>query len=248
MLNYIWFGLMAVALIVAIFTGNAGALTKASVDSAKTAVEISLGLVGIMTLWLGIMRVAEQAGLVAMLSRVLRPISRLLFPEVPADHPAIGAMVMSVSANMLGLSNAATPLSIKAMEELQTLNEDKETATNPMVTFMVLNTAGVQLIPTTIIGVLAAAGSQAPTAIIPTTLIATICGAIAAVTTAKLLQRFFPERRAEVERRRPDGWTAAGSAATIDQTVALNQTAGEPPAIQPASGQRSTTDISEVGP
>jgi len=247
MLNYIWFGLMAIALIVAIFTGNAGALTKASVDSAKTAVEISLGLVGIMTLWLGIMRVAEQAGLVAMLSRVLRPISRLLFPEVPADHPAIGAMVMSVSANMLGLSNAATPLSIKAMEELQTLNEDKETASNPMVTFMALNTAGVQLIPTTIIGVLAAAGSQSPTAIIPTTLIATLCGAVAAVTTAKILQRFFPERRRELERRRPDGWTA-GPAATLDQTAIPDQTAGGPPATQPASGQRSTTDISEVGP
>jgi spore maturation protein SpmA len=145
-----------------------------------------------MTLWLGIMRVAEQAGLVSMLSRVLRPISRLLFPEVPPDHPAIGAMVMSVSANMLGLSNAATPLGIKAMEELQSLNADKETASNPMVTFMALNTSGVQFIPTTIIAVLAAAGSQAPTSIIPTTLIATLCGAIAAVTTAKLLQRFFP--------------------------------------------------------
>ncbi len=192
MLNYIWFGLMAIALIVAVFTGKADAVTKASVESAKTAVEISLGLVGIMTLWLGIMRVAEQAGLVSMLSRVLRPISRLLFPEVPPDHPAIGAMVMSVSANMLGLNNAATPLGIKAMEELQTLNPDKETASNPMVTFMCLNTAGVQFIPTTIIGVLAAAGAHAPTAIIPTTLIATLCGAVAAVTTAKLLQRFFP--------------------------------------------------------
>ena len=117
MLNYIWFGLMAIALVVAIFTGNAAALTKASVESAKTAVEISLGLVGIMTLWLGVMRVAEQAGLVSMLSRLLRPISRVLFPEVPPDHPAIGAMVMSVSANMLGLNNAATPLGIKAMEE-----------------------------------------------------------------------------------------------------------------------------------
>jgi spore maturation protein SpmA len=131
-----------------------------------------------------------------MLSRLLRPISRLLFPEVPPDHPAIGAMVMSVSANMLGLSNAATPLSIKAMEELQTLNPDKETASNPMVTFMVLNTAGVQFIPTTIIGVLAASGSQAPTSIIPTTLIATLCGAVAAVITAKLLQRLFPLRPA----------------------------------------------------
>jgi len=194
MLNYIWFGLMAIALIVAIFTGNAAAVTKASVESAKTAVEISIGLVGIMTLWLGIMRVAEQAGLVSMLSRVLRPISRLLFPEVPPDHPAIGAMVMSVSANMLGLSNAATPLGIKAMEELQELNPDKETASNPMVTFMVLNTSGVQFIPTTIIAVLAASGSQAPTAIIPTTLIATLSGAVAAVTTAKLLQRFFPTK------------------------------------------------------
>jgi spore maturation protein A len=199
MLNYIWFALMAVALIVAIFTGNGAAVTKASVDSAKTAVEISLGLVGIMTLWLGIMRVAEQAGLVSMLSRILRPVSRLLFPEIPPDHPAIGAMVMNLSANMLGLSNAATPLGIKAMEELQELNPEKETASNSMVTFMALNTAGVQFIPTTIIGVLAATGSQAPTAIIPTTIIATLCGAVAAVTTAKLLQRFFPVKVAAPE-------------------------------------------------
>jgi len=196
MLNYIWFGLMAVALVVCIFTGNAAAVTKASVDSAKTAVEISLGLVGIMTLWLGIMRVAEQAGLVTMLSRGLRPISRLLFPEIPPDHPAIGAMIMNVAANMLGLSNAATPLGIKAMEELQTLNPEKDTASNAMVTFMALNTAGIQFIPATIIGVLATAGSKAPTAIIPTTLVATLCGAIAAVTTAKILQRFFPQRAA----------------------------------------------------
>jgi spore maturation protein A len=197
MLNYIWFGLMAVALIVAIFTGNAAAVTKASVDSAKTAVEISLGLIGIMTLWLGIMRVAEQAGLITMLSRALRPISRLLFPEIPSDHPAIGAMIMNVAANMLGLSNAATPLGIKAMEELQELNPVKDTASNAMVTFMALNTAGIQFIPATIIGVLATAGSKAPTVIIPTTIVATFAGAIAAVTTAKILQRFFPVRSAE---------------------------------------------------
>ena len=192
MLNYIWFGLMAVALIVAIFTGNAAAVTKASVDSAKTAVEISLGLIGIMTLWLGIMRVAEQAGLITMLSRALRPFSRLLFPEVPPEHPAIGAMIMNIAANMLGLSNAATPLGIKAMEELQELNPEKETASNAMVTFMALNTSGIQFIPATIIGVLAAAGSKSPTVIIPTTILATFSGAIAAVTTAKILQRFFP--------------------------------------------------------
>src|SRR5204863_3784056 len=194
MLNYIWFGLMAVALVVCFLTGNAAAVTKASVDSAKTAVEISLGLIGIMTLWLGIMRVAEQAGLVALLSKALRPISRLLFPEIPPDHPAIGAMIMNIAANMLGLSNAATPLGIKAMEELQELNPVKDTASNAMVTFMALNTSGIQFIPATIIAVLAASGSKAPTAIIPTTLIATLSGAIAAVTTAKILQRFFPVR------------------------------------------------------
>jgi spore maturation protein A len=192
MLNYIWFGLMAIALVVAAFNGTAPGVTKGAVDSARVAVEIAIGLIGIMTLWLGIMRVAEKAGLITLLARVLRPFRRLLFPEVPADHPAIGAMIMSVSANMLGLNNAATPMGIKAMEELQTINEEKETASNAMVTFMVLNTSGIQFIPATIIGVLAAAGSRNPTAIIATTLIATTCGAIAAVTSAKLLQRFFP--------------------------------------------------------
>ncbi|HJW95868.1 MAG TPA: nucleoside recognition domain-containing protein, partial [Thermoanaerobaculia bacterium] len=155
MLNYIWFALMAIALIVAAFNGTAAEVTKGAVDSAKTAVEIAIGLVGIMTLWLGIMRVAEQAGLISLLSRALKPISRVLFPEIPSDHPAIGAMIMNVAANMLGLSNAATPLGIKAMEELQELNEgDKETASNAMVTFLTLNTAGIQFIPATIIGVL----------------------------------------------------------------------------------------------
>ena len=191
MLNYIWFALLAIALVVAMFNGTAAQVTKASVDSAKTAVEISIGLVGIMTLWLGIMRVAEQAGLVTLLARILTPFRRLLFPEIPPDHPAIGAMIMNLAANMLGLSNAATPLGIKAMEELQELNPEKETASNAMVTFLVLNTAGIQFIPATIIGVLAAAGSKQPTAIISTTIVATLCGAFAAVTTAKILQRFF---------------------------------------------------------
>jgi spore maturation protein A len=195
MLNYIWFALMAIALVVAIFTGTAPAVTKGAIDSAKTGVDIALGLVGIMTLWLGIMRVAEKAGLITMLGRLLRPFSRLLFPDVPPEHPAIGAMIMNVAANMLGLANAATPLGIKAMEELQTLNDgDKETATNAMVTFMALNTAGIQFIPATIIGVLAAAGAKNPTAIIVTTIVATLSGATAAVLTARILQRFFPRR------------------------------------------------------
>ena len=191
MLNYIWFGLMAIALVIAAFNGTAEAVSKAAIDSAKTAVEIAIGLVGVMTLWLGMMRIAEAAGLVALLGRALRPLLRWLFPEVPAEHPANGAIVMSIAANMLGLNNAATPLGIKAMEELQTLNEDKETATNPMVTFMALNTSGVQLIPTTMIGVLLAAGSINPTAIIAPSLIATFCGTVGAVAAAKMLQRFY---------------------------------------------------------
>ena len=162
MLNYIWFGLMAIALVVAAINGTADAVTKGAVDSATSAVQIAIGLVGIMTLWLGMMRVAEAAGLVSLVGRALSPLLRWLFPEVPPGHPAAGAIVLALAANMLGLNNAATPLGIKAMEELQTLNPDKETATNSMVTFMALTTSGVQLIPATMIGILAAAGSTTP--------------------------------------------------------------------------------------
>ena len=193
MLNYIWFGLMAIALVVAAVNGTAEAVTKGAVDSAKTAVEIAIGLVGVMTLWLGMMRIAEAAGLVALLGRLLRPVMKWLFPGVPAEHPAAGAIVLSVAANMLGLNNAATPLSIKAMEELQTLNPRKDTATNAMVTFMALTTSGVQLIPASMLGILAAAGSKNPTAIIGTTLVATFIGTVAALATAKILERFWRE-------------------------------------------------------
>ena len=192
MLNYIWFGLMAIALVVAAFNGTAGAVTKGAIDSAKTAVEIAIGLVGIMTLWLGIMRIAEASGMVTLLGRALRPVLRWLFPELPAEHPANGAIVVATAANMLGLNNAATPLSIKAMEELQELNPRKDTASNAMVTFMALTTSGVQLIPATMIGVLVAAGSKNPTVIISTSLIATAIGTAAAVIAAKVLQRFYP--------------------------------------------------------
>ena len=144
MLNYIWFGLMATALVVAAVNGTADAVTKGAVEAASTAVQIAIGLVGIMTLWLGMMRVAEAAGLVSLVGRALRPLLRWLFPDVPATHPAAGAIVLALAANMLGLNNAATPLGIKAMEELQTLNPDKDTASNAMVTLMAVTTAGVQ--------------------------------------------------------------------------------------------------------
>ena len=192
MLNYIWFGLMAAALVVAAINGTAEAVTRGAVESATGAVQIALGLVGIMTLWLGMMRVAEAAGLVTLVGRALRPVLRWLFPEVPADHPAAGAIVLALAANMLGLNNAATPLGIKAMEELQTLNPDKDTATNAMVTLMAITTAGVQFIPASMIGVLAAAGSTNPTAIIAPTIVATFIGTIAAVIAARLLQPLYP--------------------------------------------------------
>jgi spore maturation protein A len=192
MLNYIWFGLMAIALVVAAFNGTVDGVTRGAMESASTAVQIAIGLIGIMTLWLGIMRVAEAAGLVTLLGRALRPLLRRLFPEVPSDHPAAGAIVVAVAANMLGLNNAATPLGIKAMEELQALNPDKDAASNPMVTFLAMTTSGVQLIPATMIGVLAAAGSQQPTAIIAPSIIATFIGTVAAVAAAKVLQRVYP--------------------------------------------------------
>ena len=191
MLNYIWFGLMAVALVVAAVNGTAGAVTQGAVESASSAVQIAIGLVGIMTLWLGMMRVAEAAGLVTLLGRALRPVLRLLFPEIPAGHPAAGAIVLAMAANMLGLANAATPLGIKAMEAMQSLNGDKDTATNPMVMFLAVTTSSVQLIPATMIGVLAAAGSRNPTVIIGTTLVATTFATIAAILAVRLLQPFY---------------------------------------------------------
>jgi spore maturation protein A len=193
MLNYIWFGLMAIALVVAAINGTPEAVTKGAVESAATAVQIAIGLVGVMTLWLGMMRVAEAAGLVTMVGRALQPLLRWLFPEVPPGHPAGGAIVLALAANMLGLNNAATPLGIKAMEELQTLNPDKDSASNDMVTLMAVITAGVQLVPASMIGVLAAAGSTNPTAIIGPTLVATFIGSTAGVLSARLLQRFYTQ-------------------------------------------------------
>ena len=201
MLNYIWFGLMAVALVVAAVNGTAEAVTKGAVEAAATAVQIAIGLVGIMTLWLGMMRVAEAAGLVSLVGRAMRPLLRWLFPDVPPEHPAAGAIVLALAANMLGLNNAATPLGIKAMEELQTLNPDKDTATNAMVTLMAITTAGVQLVPASMIGVLAATGSTNPTAIIAPTILATSAGTIAAIAAARLLQRFYPQPSTTAEVR-----------------------------------------------
>lgn len=200
MLNYIWLALMALAVIVGGFTGKITDMTKAAFDYAGTAVEIALGLIGIMALWLGIMKIAEEAGMVRLLARAVRPIARRLFPEVPPEHPAMGAMVLNIAANWLGLGNAATPLGLKAMEELQKLNPQKDTATNAMVMFLALNTASITLIPATIIAVRAQLGSKDPTEIIGTTIFASSCATVAAVTATKILE-YAQLEAAEFRRR-----------------------------------------------
>ncbi len=171
------------------------AVTQAALDYAATAVNISLGLIGIMALWLGVMKVAEAAGLLTILSRALAPLMRRIFPDVPADHPAVGAMIMNIAANMLGLSNAATPLGLKAMEELNKLNPKLGTATNAMCTFLAINTGGLVLIPATAIAVRAAAGSANPGIIIGTSIVGAGCATIAGVIASKILQRLPRYRR-----------------------------------------------------
>jgi spore maturation protein A len=173
-------------------------VTQAALDYAATAVNIALGLIGIMALWLGIMRVADEAGAINFLARILRPFMKFLFPDVPSDHPAVGSMIMNISANMLGLSNAATPLGLKAMEELDKLNPKKGVATNAMCTFLAINTAGLTLIPATAIAVRAAAGSANPTLIVGTTIVGGLCSTTVGILAAKMLQR-LPAFRKQIE-------------------------------------------------
>ncbi len=186
MLNYIWFGMMLIAVIVGTFTGNIDAVTEAAINMAKVAVELAIGLIGIMALWLGIMKIAEESGLIRIIARGLRPITIRLFPDVPADHPAIGSIVLNMAANILGLGNAATPLGLKAMEELQELNPNKETATNAMCTFLAINTSSVQLIlPATVVALMGSISSQ----IFITTIVATVMSTIAAIITVKSMEK-----------------------------------------------------------
>ena len=186
MLNYIWFGMMFSGVVVGIFTGNIDAVTAAAIDMAKVAVNLAIGLIGIMALWLGIMKIAEESGLIRLIAKGLRPITIRLFPDVPEDHPAIGSIILNMSANILGLGNAATPLGLKAMEELQEINPDKDTATNAMCTFLAINTSSVQLIlPATVVALMGATSSQ----IFITTIFATGMSTIAAIAAVKFLEK-----------------------------------------------------------
>ena len=190
MLNYLWLSLILSGVILGVFTGKTEAVTLATFDAAKASLmSIALPLGAVMALWLGIMRLAEKSGAVERLSGFLRPLLTRLFPDVPADHPAMGAMVMNIAANMLGLGNAATPLGLRAMQCLESLNPRPGTATNAMCTFLAINTSSVQLIPATAVGILAAAGATHPTSIIGTALVATSCSFLTGIISVKLLQR-----------------------------------------------------------
>jgi spore maturation protein SpmA len=188
-LNYIWLTLVLLAVAIGGWNDRFKDVTEGALDGAKTAVTIALGLIGIMALWLGVMRLAERAGLVQRIARGLRPIMRRLFPDVPPEHPAMGSMVMNMSANMLGLGNAATPLGLRAMRDLELLNPQPGVATNAMCTFLAINTSSVQLVPATAIAILAASGSTRPTAIVGTALLATLCAATVAIISVKLLEK-----------------------------------------------------------
>jgi spore maturation protein A len=193
-MSFVWTFLLLAAVVAAALTGSVAELTGSIAESAGRAVSVAIGLVGVMTLWLGLMRVAEEAGLVTSLARLVRPVMRRLFPEVPADHPALGSMVLNVSANLLGLGNAATPFGVKAMQQLETLNQRPGTATDAQALFCAINTASLQLVPATVIALRAGAGSRAPAEILGATLLASGCGVVVAVAVSRLLARLQRER------------------------------------------------------
>jgi spore maturation protein A len=190
-MSVIWVLLLVASVVVAAATGRMAALPGAIAESAGRAVSLSIGLVGILALWLGLMKVAEEAGLVRALGKLARPVLRRLFPSVPADSPAMGAMTMNIAANMLGLGNAATPFGIKAMEELERGNPDPGTATDAQALFCALNTASIQLIPASVIALRAAAGARQPADILGATLLASTCATLAAIASAWALRRLF---------------------------------------------------------
>ena len=186
-INIIWLTLVVLATVTAAYTGKMEAVTSASFESAKAAVVLAIGLIGPMALWLGVMKVAEAGGLMRIIARAVRPLMIRLFPDVPHDHPAMSAMIMNMAANALGLGNAATPMGIKAMQELEKLAPEKGTATNAMCLFLAINTSSVTLLPLGVITVRAAAGATSPAAIFIPSLIATCCSTLVAVLAVKFL-------------------------------------------------------------
>lgn len=191
MVNYIWVFMTLVGFVFAMINGTMEEVNKAIFDGAKEAVTLCIGLISILVFWLGMMRIAQESGLLELLSKLFRPVVRRLFPDVPTNHPAMGYILSNMIANMFGLGNAATPLGIKAMEELKQLNGGKTSASRSMVTFLAINTASITIIPTTVIAIRMNYNSASPTEIVVPTLIATIISMIGAV----MIDRYFYNRR-----------------------------------------------------
>ena len=194
-MNYIWFFIILISIISAICTGRIDAVVNAILTGAQKAVEIAIYLAGIMAFWLGIMKIAEKSGLIEIIAGAITPVAKFLFPDIPKDNPAVGDIAMNFTANAFGLSNAATPIGIKAMKELQKLNINKESASNDMCTLLAMNTAGFQLVPATVIAILIACGSKNPTEIILPTLIVTSIAFISALVIVKVLEKITPPQQ-----------------------------------------------------
>ncbi len=200
-MNYIFYFLVVFSIIFGIINGRTQEVVNAVLEGADISVKIALSLIGIMAFWLGIMRIAEKSGLVQLLAKAIKPVTKWLFKDVPPENPAIGNIALSVSANALGLTNAATPIGLKVMQELQDINKEnggkEDTATDAMCMFLGMNTAGFQIIPATVIAVLVAVGSKNPTEIIVPTLIVTSIAFVSAILMAKIFQVFWGKKPAE---------------------------------------------------
>jgi spore maturation protein A len=190
-MNVLWLIMISVSIAFAIFTGNLEAFTKSIFEGAKSAVEISLYLLGIVSVWMGITRILEDSGLIFRIAHLFKPIISRLFRNIPGDHPSITAITLNVLANLFGLGNAATPLGIKAMQELDALNEDKGTVTPEMMTFIVINTASLQLIPFSVIGILATYGNSNPAAVVLPVLLSTAISAMTALLVLAVFRKVF---------------------------------------------------------
>lgn len=191
MINVIWFGILFIGIVFGLATGDGELLSKTIVTTTEDTVQLIIQLLGMMCLWCGVMKIAERSGLTDKLAKVLKPVLRVIFKETGKDDKALGAIVMNLTANMFGLSNAATPFGIKAMEEMDRLNGYKDTASNDMVLFLILNAACIQFVPTTVVSIRAAVGSANPGAIILPALCITTSASVIGVTLCKLLQKHF---------------------------------------------------------
>lgn len=191
MINIIWFFLLIFGIIFGLATGKGDIISKSIIDSTESSVQLLIGLIGMMCLWSGVMKIAQRSGITEKLAKLLKPILNLLFKDVLKNENAMGSILLNLTSNMLGLSNAATPFGIKAMEELQKVNPKKDTATNDMALFLVINAACIQIVPTSIISMRVACGSKNPGIIIVPALIATGIAAIMGIIYCKVLEKFF---------------------------------------------------------